>query len=359
MFKRLCYENSFSNKNNLSHVLMDGGSLSVPFDKLNVFYDLYIKCLKADEPVFIVEQLTDTYNFFVDIDYKDDVALTLEQVESITQIICDKVQTFGGSKCLISVAEPKPKDGLIKTGIHMNWPGFVVNQNGALQLRHHIISTLSKIYTARNWDQDVDSSVYGNIGKKGSGFRLLWSHKMIDKKVEGVYLPISLYTNGKMEDTTQEPTLEMINYATVRTDNPNFVEIPELVVLCQIINTNSKRKEGDFKKSETKNEIYNSELVRLLEEYIQKYMNQSIKIYNIFKFKNIFLLKTNSKYCENIKREHSSNHIKLQIEYRLRCWVIYQKCFCTCSDKTCKDYEGRPRTLTPTICKHLENHLKK
>ena len=365
MFRKWCYEKKFTNKHNLSHVLMDGGNLSIPFDKLEDFYKECIRAYKSDEKIFVVEQKTPTYNFFVDIDYKDDTELSIEQVVSITQIICDKVRTFGGNKCLISVAEPKPKDGMTKTGIHMNWPGFVVNQEGAIQLRHHIISTLGKIYFARNWEQDVDNSVYGTAGKKGSGFRLPWSHKMADGKIEGEYLPIYLYEDGKMDEVSQEPTLEMFMNATVRTQVTEVVEIPELVVLCQIINP--KKKEGDFKKSEMKNEIHNSELLGLLEPFIRKNMDgqSQIKIQNIFKLGSVFLLKSNSKYCENLKREHHSNHIKLQVEDTPKGWQVHQKCFCTCevlkdrkSGKFCKNFEGRRHQLSSSICKILDSIKK-
>ena len=107
MFKKWCNHNNFNNATNLSHVLMDGGVLSVPFDKLNAFYEKYIEAVKKGEKLFVVEQKTETYNFFVDIDYKDERALTLEEIQSICKIICDKVKRHGGKECLISVSPPK------------------------------------------------------------------------------------------------------------------------------------------------------------------------------------------------------------------------------------------------------------
>jgi len=49
---------------------MDGGVLSVPFDKLRDFYTVYVSSVTIGEQVFVVEQKTETYNFFVDIDYQ-------------------------------------------------------------------------------------------------------------------------------------------------------------------------------------------------------------------------------------------------------------------------------------------------
>ena len=66
----------------------------------------------------------------MDLDYKDDEEMSFEQIKSVCKVICDKgLKGFGGKDALISVAEPKPIDTLIKTGIHINWPGFVVNRS--------------------------------------------------------------------------------------------------------------------------------------------------------------------------------------------------------------------------------------
>ena len=94
-FKRWCREQKFNNGANLSHVLMDGGVLSVPFDRLDDFYDKYVEAVKASEKVYVVEQKTERYNFFLDIDYKDDRALTVEEVKGICRVICDKVSSLG------------------------------------------------------------------------------------------------------------------------------------------------------------------------------------------------------------------------------------------------------------------------
>ena len=69
MFKQWCREQGFLNNSNVSHVLMDGGILSVPFDRLNDFYKICIQCIKNGEKIYVVEQKTDNYNFFLDIDY--------------------------------------------------------------------------------------------------------------------------------------------------------------------------------------------------------------------------------------------------------------------------------------------------
>jgi hypothetical protein len=357
-----CKKNGYNHARNLSHVLMDGGVLSIPFDKLRDFYEVYIKSVQSGEKVFVVEQKTPTYNFFMDVDYKDDEALTFEQVKSMCQVICDKVATFRDTRCLVTISEPKPKDGKVKTGVHLNWENFVVNQEGSIQLMYHVISTLEKVYPNQEWTKIIDSSVYGSMGTKGSGFRLPWSHKKTvhnackgagcsecvkGKAVEGEYLPFYMYSKGTLEWTEQSITMEHLMLATVRTQDEMCTQVPELVVVCQPIR---KRQEGDFTATETKNEIHDSELLRLLENFIRKNMdgNKDTRVLSVFKFKSVHLVKTDSRYCENIRRNHNSNHVKIVIDGK----HMYQKCFCRCEtlegrhgEKFCKDFTGRKRLL--------------
>ena len=61
MFREWCKSHGFFEKNpNPSHVLMDGGVLSVPFDRLTDFYEKYVECVKANEKVYVVEKRPST-----------------------------------------------------------------------------------------------------------------------------------------------------------------------------------------------------------------------------------------------------------------------------------------------------------
>ena len=116
MFRSWCQKQGFTFKqgSNLSHVLMDGGRLSVPFDRLKDFYEKYVECIRNGEKLYVVEQKTDTFNFFVDLDYKDTEQLSFERLEEYVRTICDRVTHYGGKDVLISVAEPKPSRDKIK-----------------------------------------------------------------------------------------------------------------------------------------------------------------------------------------------------------------------------------------------------
>ena len=348
---------------------MDGGVLSVPYDKLNEFYDKYIQAVRSGEELFVVEQKSPNYNFFVDIDYKDERALTLEEIQDICKIICDKVKRHGGKDCLISVSPPKNAGSLVKTGIHLNWSGFVVDQASAVALREHILVALTTAKGATDWNEIIDSSVYGSLERKtkGSGLRMPWSHKMSKhmacggqgcegcggrgKIVQVAYLPVFVYKAGPLSTLLkigQDPDVDILKMSSVRTDQLQHVTVepPSSVI-----------KEGSFSTAQTKDEVENDEVKALLEEFIQKNMDGQggATVTKIFKHKETYLVSTNSKYCENLKRSHSSNHVWFHISGT----VIAQKCFCKCEtvrgrrDGFCKDFYGRKHQLPSKIVEKL------
>ena len=360
MFKRWCKDQGFSNNSDLSHVLMDGGVLSVPFDKLNDFYEKCVEVYNSGEKIFVVEQKTENYNFFMDLDYKDDEEMSFDQIKSVCKVICDKVSKFGGKDALISVAEPKPIDTLIKTGIHINWPGFVVNRSSALGLRDHVINTLNLAYGSRDWKDIVDISVYGNNSRntKGSGFRMPWSHKKgkheacagqgcelcnnTGKETQSEYLPIFMYKHGPsstLQKTEQKPSVDILHMATLRTQNMEPVIIE------------GTREEATFTTLQTKNEFKNQEALLLVEAFVRKNVEgqTTASITKMFKYNKQFLVSTNSKYCENKKCNHNSNHVWFHIVGD----TIAQKCFSTTNVLRqygfCKDFSGRRHQLSKKI----------
>src|SRR6056300_46862 len=360
MFKRWCKDQGFANNSDLSHVLMDGGVLSVPFDKLNDFYEKCVEVYNSGEKIFVVEQKTENYNFFMDLDYKDDEEMSFEQIKSVCKVICDKVSKFGGKDALISVAEPKPVDTLIKTGIHINWPDFVVNRSSALALRDHVINTLNLAYGSRDWKDIVDISVYGNNSRntKGSGFRMPWSHKKgkheacagqgcelcnnTGKETQSEYLPIFIYKHGPsstLEKTEQKPSVDILHMATLRTQSMEPVIIE------------GTREEATFTTLQTKNEFKDQEALLLVEAFVRKNVEgqTTASITKMFKYNKQFLVSTNSKYCENKKCNHNSNHVWFHIVGD----TIAQKCFSTTNVLRqygfCKDFSGRRHQLSKKI----------
>ncbi len=365
MFKN--WSQKFNNATNLSHVLMDGGKLSVPFDRLNEFYDMYIKAVKSGERIYVVEQKSETYNFFVDIDYKDPEPLGIDEIKDISKVICETVNFNGGKECLVSVSQPKPSGDLIKTGVHLNWPNFVVDQISAIALREHILVSLSKFKSNMDWNEIIDSSVYGDARRKtkGSGFRMPWSfkrakHEACDGKGckdcdngrvdQLAYLPVFIYKVGSLVRIGQEPTVEILKMSAVRTDVLKTVTVEPPSVCLKI-------KENSFSDDQMNNEIYDEELKNNIETFIRKNIEGQGGAYitKLFKNKETYFAATNSRYCENVKRNHGSNHVWFIISGQF----ILQKCFSRHEtirgrrDGFCEHFCGRRHKLTSGIIDKL------
>lgn len=360
MFKRWCTTHT----HNVSHVLMDGGKLSVPCDTLHDFYDTYIDAVASGKKVYVVEQKTETYNFFVDIDNKSEDALDIEDIRNICTIICERVRRHSQAECLVSVARPRPCGTLMKTGVHMNWYGLVVDQASAIALREHILVALTNHIPDKNWNDIIDSSVYGSATRmtKGSGLRMPWSHKKSKhdacsglgctecthgKIDQGYYLPLFIYTKQPMSTLVcvdQDPSVRLLMMASIRTNAPVNVTVESPTVRVM---------EGSFSKDQAKNEIHDQKLKSMIETFVREHMEGQGRAYitKIFKHKDTYLVSTTSKYCENVKKGHNSNHIWFIISGKM----IAQKCFCRCEtihgrrDGFCKDFCGRQHTLSQAI----------
>lgn len=353
MFKSWCDENGFLQKTpNPSHVLLDGGCLQVRCDELEKFYAAYVDAVMRGEKVYVVEQKTPTYNFFVDLDYKADEGLNMEAIGEICKVICACVKRYGGRECIVSAAQAKPAGDKIKTGVHLNWPGMVVDQDIAVSLREYIISDLFGYNREAPWGDIVDLSVYGDPVRrtKGSGFRMPWSHKLSKGVVEGMYLPVFKYTwpLSSLTRISSDPDASVLAATAVRT------EVKQTIPLDV---TKPKRKEGSFTADQMKDEVYDTQVKCALENFIRKNMfgQSDAFVTKVFKSKNAYLVSTTSKFCENIQRKHHNNHVWFLVSGT----HILQKCFCTCPtldgrrDGFCKDFVGRRHVLPGEITKVL------
>ena len=317
----------------LTHVLMDGGKLHVPFDKIDDFYNSYINFVKQAIKVFVVEQKSTYYNFFMDIDYVEEEPLSIERVYSITECICKFVNH---NTSLVSVSEPKNKNGKIKTGIHINWNGLVVDQLKSIDLMNRIITHLYTFDSSIEWRACIDPCVYGNpeTGSKGSGFRLPWSHKKTThetcrgkgciqceytgKITEGVYLPII----HNYEYISPDITLEKLKLATVRTYSSTNTSPPVPLPV--------------FKNG-------NTELQQFIQSHIEG--QSKAKILKVLQTnKHCTVVSTDSRYCSNKKMNHKSNHVWFEINSKEK--TICQKCH----DDECKKFSGRKHRLPDKIC---------
>ena len=288
-----------------THVLMDGGILSVPQDEVREFYRACIDLINSGTKLYVVEQKTERFKFFVDLDYKAQEKLKDDDLVQFCSIIADEVD---GGPCLIARALPRPVKEGIKSGVHIHWPELIVTRTQAMNLRTKIIMGLNR-YHEFDWDKVVDASVYG-----GSGLRMLWSHK---KPSGDPYVP----WRGLRPDRefSKEPRADILELFAVRTDE-------------------------DSRPHESLEET------GPLEEYIQQYMmgQRRARVKKVQRHEhNGWFAQTDSKFCERIRAEHKSNHVWFSI------WNgrIHQRCF----DEECAEFKGTEHILSPSLVEQLKD----
>jgi hypothetical protein len=288
-----------------THTLMDGGILFVLDEDMDAFFQVYIEQLK-NRKLYVVEQKTNVFKFFVDLDYKAPEKLSDEFLLEICEKIHDSLGRPG--RCCIARAQPRPiKDSLIKSGVHIHWPDLKVTKQDAISKRSKILLDLPRV-DGLNWSDVVDSSVYG-----GSGLRMLWSHK---RPSGGPYVPWRILGG---EHFSKEPSVETLSLFSIR---------------CLTDERRVEDEDEDIPESE------------LIEEFIQRYLpgqrrSQVRKIQRMEDGTDAWYIQTDSKYCERIRDEHRSNHVW----FLLNKGRVSQRCF----NEECKGFAGSEHILPPSI----------
>lgn len=291
-----------------THLLMDGGILVVPPEETLQFYETYISLVNSGTKLYVVEQKTELFKFFVDFDYKAREKIDEEELLQFCSIIQKSLEecTRPG-RCMIARARVRPvADGLLKSGVHIHWPDLVVSRSEALKLRTHIITSLGP----GAWDQVIDASVYA-----GSGLRMLWSHK---KPTGDPYTP---WRQLGAADFPKAPNVETLALFAIRTD-----EKPRVAETLRNIDS--------------------------LENFVQRYMegHETARIKRVQRTPHDFnkwFAQTDSKWCGNIGRNHTSNHVWFLIHQD----KISQRCL----DESCREFRGPNFILPPSIVKQLKD----
>lgn len=363
----------------ITHLLLDGGKLSVPDKDLESFHRLYSKCVTCQN-LFVVEVKQSKFKMFLDIDIKPEwmpeqystkaVALQIVKtarrassaysgVESPYMVVCNRVT---------SGAHRRNDDQKEKFGMHIVWPNWVVCKADALMFRS---SLLKELYIdeliadskdlLKNLDSIVDAAVF-----KGSGLRMIGSKKI---NSDNIYLPCLSFTQGTEDaEVIKNPWGDLDKWVS----DTSIHVIPEEIIANVRSSTSSLSPSPEtrspliFDKTDESDErgilfnTYQSSMQNIrISPAIQDTLHaiktmvpcySKAKITAVYRAKTgkeaVFILGTDSKFCTNLAKNrglHKSNHVYLL----LRQSGLYQRCFCQCDTldgrkyKQCKEFEGK------------------
>ena len=365
-----------------THLLLDGGSVHIKNSLMDTFYKLYTECIQKKVPVHVVEQKTELFKFFSDLDFINKDEMTIESLINIIHTIQEAIfYLFENNHNVIVCTTDKKiivKDSVeyIKQGVHLYWPDLIVNVENAIVIRNLIIHKLKITFGERDsvnpWEDVVDLSVY-----KTNGIRMVGSSKCKYTRNNGktefiddkrVYKPTQIIDSHRqiLEQELQE-LLKNTHYMIVTTsirltdgELTKIINVPEFLKFTKVQECEEceegeegEEKESSSKKVSSSSLIY-QEIVRFFRIHVKNYSADDIK--KILNFDNkVYIILTKSKYCQNISRPHNS----CQIYFKLSRDGICQKCHCICNTLSgrkngyCKDYSSEYIKCTEHLLKLL------
>lgn len=378
-----------------SHLLMNGGKLFVPSDRRAEFlikYAHYVQTYK----LYVIELKTKIFRLFLDLDFFQEIGLPQQMlIKYITTIqkalytVLSHTHDPKESRVIVCLTKNKSvvknNEEYVKTGVHLYWPDVHINTEYALIFRRILIDALEEQYGERgnhnSWDDVVDKTVL-----ERNGLRMIGSRKLSNcthcktKKIKNsncticnstgkidecrIYEPLCIL-DGKGRELKNELTklssniVKKIQDTSIQSD---FLDIPKPFSIPEqykTIKRPTKRSQSkqctnifDIECSNKECLEKNSKVYKMCVKFIQDTFPHPTKIdiIEIFKKgkeKQYYIVRTSSRFCLNINREHHSNHVYYYIDKSF----AYQKCMCTCDTTVgrqygkCMDYKSSGRRL--------------
>ena len=227
-------------------------------------------------------------------------------------------------------------------GLHLVWDEVVVTQKDAMCILAVTLSNLQYLSPdILHWQSCLDGSVY-----KNNGLRMIYSVK--GRVQKSFYEPWLEYSWSRKEADHDGEFVEILGPA-------DHAHIVKWLHACSIICYNetlvhayihtsvpssakvaTMRDVQDFDGKEQDVEASWQEAWMHISRGTAYEMINLQKCY-MSDTDNIATFQINSRYCQNIQREHKSNHVYIVVSATL----VEQRCHCRCSDKDCAKYRGK------------------
>ena len=390
-FRQWCMDNNFNKKNDegITHTFMNGGTLYVPKNKHDLFYEEYAKVCKTTETSLVERKTMPYFSLALDLDIVDEQKWTEETIFELVSFIQSIIHDFykENLSCIICMADGTKKvNDYIKTGVHLHWPHLVTNIENTEILYSTLIKKCNEKYGERPdfnpWNQLIDACVTKNIGLRvaGSSKFEMNNGKYINKGRK--YWPIQvLDSNGNprplhlnklkrnlaclMKETSIRSwqNVPLLTFKSI----PDYAKEFENVHPVTRSVTGKRKQRPRYGGNDTWSHVNDTETIDVIEKCVYKslpkeYNNCTIKDMLVNNKQSDYLItltETNSycKYCQNVKRMHSKNHIY----WILNSNGLYQKCHSETKNKdgkSCADYSSKPISISITTLNFILNKKK-
>jgi hypothetical protein len=316
-----------------THLFLDQGRAAVPDTMAGVFLNSYTNALLRGEKVCCVELKTSIFKLFFDVDALVATSQDVDTLHQAFEILNRAAMEFWilpeTPRLVVCAAPPKTLDGGTKHGFHLVWPTIFVNCPIALAFRAHAIELLQASCPSlvNSWQDILDACVF-----KSNGLRMVYS----DKGAEGrPYVPLRCVdAKGTIciEEITATEKRAFIHELSLRTfDQPltpcrNGIEQLADEVAYAI---GKNRGQG----SSVRLEAF-AEAMPLVQAALPK-CYETQRFVGAFKMEHAFFLRSSSRFCQCVDREHRTSTVYFCITRR----GVNQRCYCR-KEEACSTFSS-------------------
>lgn len=339
-----------------SHLLYTGykgGKLYIPRSEEYEFLCKYAEEKDKGTKLYYVESRPNTFKFMSDVDISDDHYWQIDEIAKLTRNIQKTVYSFFETNQVVicCTSREKTKSDGTHTGIHLIWPNLFVISDTALCLRRGIIQKLKEsdkepdsFKLNKPWENVIDEVIYTR-----NGYRMVGSDKMSVVKGSG----------GEVEKVAENRPLELLfvmdsngelneNYYNRLKNNTKSLILETSIryvidtYLHHGMNINKfpawleedalERRAGV--RTNSGNVVSGKEhlaVENFIKQYLPKVYRGSIKAVTrypkIDDYPHALLIKTTSRYCMNIGKNHNSCGVYFYATPE----GIKQRCLCQCN----------------------------
>ena len=328
-----------------THYSMEGFKLNLSED-YNTFQELYAKHIKCKN--CLVEKKTEFFKFFIDFDVLSEIIIDEEPYLKCIQDVIFNIYNIKNLKCISTVPNKnikivKEDKTFIKQGFHFHWPDLIVNVETAIKIRSNILVNIKTLFGKvdhfdNDWEKIIDKCVY-----KKNGLRLIGSDKCTiadNTRVyeDRVYVLKNVYidknTDKEMFNYYTDNIIELVRDTSIRS---NKTEITKYINLTEYEEEENLISNSDISPISKNSQVF-LEIQKFFKNHATGYNVEDLGNISKVKGKDIYLIYTRSKYCQNKQGFHKNNHIFFKLTPSGLC----QKCL---SQNTghygcCRDYQS-------------------
>lgn len=305
----------FSGAGRPTHQGFDGWKARIdnPMDHED-FLHQYACMLYEGKPLYVIEQKSERFPFFVDIDYKQEGPFPLDAFVAALQSLLNERES---AHVIIVCKRP---DRTESKGYHLHVPSVIVDAPMALGIRTRL---LAKLPTDQEpWHQIIDSSVY-----RHAGLRMVGSRK---RKGTTVYLAHRVYGDHTLLAKLHKNVGLLLRLTSIRTTAP----------LTQLKNDIQPESGPEPRSSEARVMHDDATLLALDEWFVRCWVGTSpVHITKVTAVNACYWINTTSNYCLNKGGDHRSSTVWFLATQQ----GIRQHCFSphVYSGKSCDGYESK------------------